>query len=158
MATTRIGAAIDALLALCRAAPGLAGVVIFDGPRVPHNARVTPAGLYLGARAVDDPAAEGDQDFAHLGARARDETFAIACTAEAFSGDTDMKVRRDRALALLAEVENLLRPTDTNPRAYTISEAVLYAHVAGGTRLVQRQTGNGAIASITFHITCRARI
>lgn len=158
MATTRIGAAIDALVVLCRAAPGLAGVVVFDGPRVTDNDLVNPDRLYIGASADDDPAAEGDQDFAHLGARARDETFAIACTAEAWSGDTDMKVRRDRALALLAEVENLLRPTDANPRAYTISESVLYAHIAGGMRLVQRQTGNGAIASITFHVTCRARI
>jgi hypothetical protein len=158
MATSTIPAALDALLALCRAAPGLAGVVVFDGPRITDNDLVNPDRLYIGASVDDDPAAEGDQDFAHLGARARDETYALACTAEAWSGDTDMAARRTRAFAILAAVEQLLRPTDTNPRAYTISETVLYAHIAGGLRLVQRQTGNGAVASVTFHVTCRARI
>jgi hypothetical protein len=154
MATSAAPAAIDALLAILGAAPGLAGVRVIDGPPgVNFTERLR---IYVGYAPGSDQAAEIQQAFANAGARRRDEDGLIACYAEARGGDKDMRLRRNQVFGLLAEVENALRGTDAAPEAPTLNGAVLWSEVTAGS-LVQSQE-NGAFAGLGFTVAYRARI
>lgn len=156
MATTsRVPAAIAALLDILRAAPELTDVTIVDGPAAVDftGRRRICVGWSPGA----DTAADLEQDFAYAGARRRDETFTIHCYAEARAGDTDMSLRRAAVFDLVAVVENVLRATDAAPEAPTLNGAVLWAHLTAGN-LAQVQTSNGALAGLAFTVSCQARI
>lgn len=155
MATSSIPAAVAALVSACQAAPALSGVKIFDGPRVTDNDLVNPDRLYVGDSVDAEPAVVGEQDFAQLGGQTRDETFSIVLTAEAWKGDPDMAARRSRAFAMMAAVENLLRPPAGD---MTLAGTVLWAHVAGGIAVDQTQSDRGSVCSVTFRVACRARI
>lgn len=155
MATSRVGAAIDALVAVLRAAPALEGVTVVDGPAVTNVTERRR--LYVGWSPTADQAAEIAQDFASAGARRRDEDFSINCYAETRSGDKDMALRRTAVFDLLAAVEVALRATDAQPEAPTLGGTVLWAHVSAGA-LVQEQNPDGAMAMIPFTVTCRARL
>lgn len=155
MATSRAGEAIDALLVILRAAPGLADAEVIDGPpAVNYTARRR---LYVGWAPGADQAADISQEFAYAGARRRDEEFTVSCYAEVRAGDKDMALRRTAVFELLAEVEDALRATDAAPEAPTLNGAVLWAHLTTGS-LTQVQTENGALAGLEFTVACRARI
>lgn len=155
MATSRVPAAIDALLAILRAAPGLEGVSIVDGaPAVNLTDRQR---IYVGWQPNGESAVELSQDFAGAGARTRDEAFTISCYAESRSGDTDKAaLHRDRVFALVGEVEIALRATDAAPTAPTLNGTVQWAHLTAGN-LTQEQNA-GTHAGLGFSVTCRARI
>ncbi|MGW9437935.1 hypothetical protein [Streptomyces sp. NPDC055607] len=156
MATTsRVPAAVDALLAILGAAPGLDGVLVLDGP--PWTNLTGTERIYVGWQPSEAPAVSLTQDFSAAGARTRDEEFTIHCYAEAWSGSTDMQPRRARAFELVAVVEQALRATDTAPEAPTLNGTVLWAHITSGD-LAQDQTTEGARAGIPFAVSCRARI
>lgn len=154
MATSRAGAAIDALLSILRAAPALADVAVVDGP--PSTNVTGLRRLYVGWSPSADQAADISQTFASAGARRRDETFSIACYLEVRSGDKDMAAKRSAAFALLATVEEALRATGASPDAPTLGGTVLWAELTAAG-LAQEQ-GQGALAGIPFTVTCRARI
>ncbi|WP_338699196.1 hypothetical protein V2W30_22665 [Streptomyces sp. Q6] len=155
MATSRAGAAIDALLAILRAAPGLSDAEVIDGPSaVNYTSRRR---LYIGWAPGADQAAEIQQEFASVGARTRDEDFTITCHAEVRAGDKDMALRRAAVFELLAQVEDALRATDAAPEAPTLNGTVLWAHLTAGS-LTQEQTPDGAQAGLVFTVSCRARI
>jgi hypothetical protein len=153
--TSRIPAAIDGLVSALRAAPALDGVVVFDGPppRDLTDRDLVAVGWQLGG----DSSAEMTQDFASAGARTRDETFAVACWLEAWTGDIDVGLRRARAFVLLGAVEEVLRGTNSNPTAPTLGGAVLWAHLTQAS-LLQQNTQDGVRVGIAFTVTCRARI
>lgn len=155
MATSRVPAAVDALLAILGAAPGLDGVLVLDGP--PWQNFTGQERIYVGWQPSEAPAVTLAQDFNAAGARTRDEEFTINCYAEAWSGGTDMQPQRARVFELVAVVEAALRATDAAPEAPTLSGTVLWAHVTSGD-LAQDQTTDGARASIPFAVSCRARI
>ncbi|MFE0875353.1 hypothetical protein ACFW4X_10795 [Streptomyces smyrnaeus] len=155
MATSRAGAAIDALLSILRAAPALADVAVVDGP--PTQNLTKGKRLYVGWSPASDQAADITQSFASAGARRRDEDFSIACYLEVRSGDTDMAAKRASAFTLLAAVEDVLRATDSAPEAPTLDGTVLWSQLTAAG-LDQDQTQNGALAGIPFTVTCRARI
>jgi hypothetical protein len=155
MATSRIPAAIDALVSILRAAPALAGVQVVDGP--PTIDQADADHVYVGWQTGADTAAELTQDFNAAGARTRDENFDILCEVDAWTGDSDVKTRRDRAFALLGVVEDALRATGANPTAPALNGAVLWAHLTQGS-LVQQNTPSGVRVGVTFRIACRARI
>ncbi|MEU9789109.1 hypothetical protein AB0E27_00545 [Streptomyces sparsogenes] len=154
MPTSRVPAAVDALLEILRAAPALADVRIVDGP--PATNLTEPKQLFIGWQPDADAAVALEQDFASAGARTRDESFEIACYAETRSGDKDMALQRGAVFALVAAVETALRATDAAPTAPTLNGTVLWAQLAtGNLRQVQSE---GTVVGLAFTITCRARI
>ncbi|MFE5079963.1 hypothetical protein [Streptomyces mirabilis] len=154
MMTSRVPAAVDALLAILRAAPALAEVAIVDGPEALNYAQLRR--LYVGWRPDGEAAVSLQQEFNAAGARTRNEAFAITCYAEARAGDKDMKARRDEVFALVGEVETALRATGAAPTAPTLNGTVLWAHLTAGD-LTQLQA-EGSIAGLGFTVTCQARI
>jgi hypothetical protein len=155
MATSAVPAAVDALLAILRAAPALAEVRIVDGP--PSVNLTERHRIYVGWSPGAEQAVDITQDFASAGARTRDEDFGIACYAETRTGDKDMALRRAKAFELLAAVEDALRATNDVPTAPTLDGTVQWAHLTAGS-LVQEQSDGGALAGLAFTVTCRARI
>lgn len=156
MATTsRVPAAVDALLAILRAAPALADARVYDGP-VSTNL-TDRSRIYIGWSPSSDQAVEIVQDFAAAGARTRDEEFSIACYAETRAGDKDMSLRRTKVFELLAAVEDALRATDAMPDAPTLGGAVLWSHLTAGN-LNQEQNNDGTLAGLQFTVRCHARI
>lgn len=155
MATSAVPAAIDALLAILRAAPGLSEVLIVDGPAAVNL--TDRHRIYVGYAPGAEQSVDIEQDFASAGARTRDENFTIACYAESWAGDRDMALRRTRVFELLAAVEDALRATDAAPEAPTLNGSVQWAQLSAGS-LVQEQNSDGALAGLPFTVACRARI
>lgn len=154
MQTSRVPAAVDALLAILRAAPALADVRIIDGPE-PTNLTERDM-VFVGWQPGADAAVGLQQQFAYAGARGRDEEFEIACYAETRAGDKDMALRRTRVFELVGAVETALRATDAAPTAPTLNGTVLWAHLTTGN--LQQGQSEGSIAGLAFTVTCRARI
>jgi hypothetical protein len=152
--TSRVPAAVDALLTILRAAPGLADVLIIDGPATTNLTSLRH--VFVGWSPSGDAAVGLQQAFNAAGARTRDEAFEITCYAEARAGDTDMKARRDEVFALVGEVETALRATNETPTAPTLLGTVLWAHLTAGD-LTQVQS-DGSLAGLAFTVTCQARI
>lgn len=155
MATSAVPAAIDALLAILRAAPALAEVRVIDGP--PGVNLTERHRIYVGYSPGAEQAVEIQQSFASAGARRRDEDASIACYAETRGGDTDMSLRRTKIFELLAAVEEALRATDAAPTAPTLNGAVLWSELTAGS-LVQEQGDKGTLAGLSFTVAYRARI
>lgn len=154
MATSRVPAAVDALLAILQASAGLSGVSIVDGPPTTNLSDLDH--IFIGYQPSAESSVQLAQNFNAAGARTRDEDFTIACYAESRSGDTDMQSRRARCFALVAAVEEALRATDAAPTAPTLNGTVLWSHLTTGN-LLQGQS-QGAQAGLNFTIACRARI
>lgn len=154
MATSRVPAAVDALLTILQASSALSGATIVDGPPTTNLSDLDH--VFVGYQPNAEASVQLAQDFNSAGARTRDEDFTIACYAESRSGDTDMQARRSRAFALVAAVEEALRATDAAPTAPTLSGTVLWAHLTTGN-LLQGQSA-GAQAGVEFTVSCRARI
>lgn len=155
MATSAVPAAVDALLAILSAAPGLTKVRVVDGP--PTTNLTSPDWLFVGFQPSAEVAVSLTQEFAAAGARTRDEDFDVLCYIECRAGGTDMAARRRRAFEVLAEVENALRATATAPTAPTLNGTVLWAHLAAGD-VQQVQSSEGALVGLPFTVRCRARI
>lgn len=154
MATSRVPAAIDALLTILRASAALTDVSIVDGPPTTNLSDLDH--VFVGYQPNAEASVTLAQDFNSAGARTRDEQFTIGCYAESRSGDTDMQARRARCFTLVAAVEDALRATGAVPTAPTLNGTVLWAHVTTGN-LLQGQSA-GAQAGVEFTISCRARI
>ncbi|WP_060952396.1 hypothetical protein [Streptomyces hygroscopicus] len=154
MATSAVPAAVDALLAILRAAPALADVLVVDGP--PSVNLTDRRVVYVGWQPGGEAAVTLEQDFASAGARTMDETFEISGYAEVRSGDKDMADRRRAVFELVAAIETALRATDANPTAPTLNGTVLWSHLTTGN-LAQIQS-EGSLAGLAFVIACRARI
>ncbi len=106
MTTSRIPAAIDAIVASLTAA----GLLVWDGPVVTQNFKSAVFIGYDGAEDNSDyKSVVGTQDWAALGAKRRSEKFSITCAAVALWGGTDTKTGRDMAYALLDTVGTTLR-------------------------------------------------
>ncbi|MGW6743785.1 hypothetical protein ACWGDX_24205 [Streptomyces sp. NPDC055025] len=155
MAASRVPAAVDALLAILRAAPVLADILIVDGP--PSTNFTERQRIYVGYQPNGGGSAVAlTQSFSSAGARTRDENFSIVCYAESRSGDKDMALHRGAVFDIFAAVEVALRATDAAPEAPTLNGTVQWAHLTAGD-LVQ-DTDSGSLAGLGFTVTCRARI
>lgn len=159
MATSRVPAAVAALLEILRAAPGLtapdAPVRIVDGP--PATNLTERDVLYVGWQPSGDNAVGLVQDFNSAGARTRDEQFVIAGYVESRGGDKDMSLRRDRVFEILSAVETELRATSAETMLPTLNGTVLWAHLTAGD-LFQHQSSDGPLAGLNFSVSCMARI
>lgn len=155
MATSAVPAAVDALLAVLAGPCATAKVSLRDGPLTTNVDDVDL--LFVGYTPDTDIAVTAQQDFAYAGARRRDETFQIACYAEARSGDATMQARRARVYEIAALVETALRATNDAPTAPALNGTVLWAGVATGD-LRQLQGPETCTAGLTITIGCKARI
>ena len=140
---------------ILRAADGLTGVDVLDGPPVDDIA--TSDFLAVGWPGSDEQAAESVQDFNSAGARTRDEDFTIASVIDVWSGDDGFATVRERAFGILAVVEQAVRATGANPEAPTLNGAVMWAHLTR-TQLRQYFTDQGARVALGFTVSCHARI
>lgn len=155
MATSAVPGAIDALLAILRAAPALSEVQVLDGP--PVGDQSAHDYVAVGWQPDSEEAVQLEQTFNAAGARTRDEDFAILCWVDTWTGDSEVRARRLRAFELLGVIESAIRASGPNPTAPTLDGAVLWAHVTAGT-LKQANTNDGVRAGIAFTVSCRARI
>ncbi|WP_406056229.1 hypothetical protein OG462_09085 [Streptomyces sp. NBC_01077] len=154
MVTSRVPAAVAALLDILRAAPSLADVRIVDGP--PAVNLTERDLLYVGWQPNGESAVQLTQDFNAAGARTRDEAFVIAGYVESRGGDKEMSIRRDRVFEILGTVETELRATNTATTAPTLNGTVLWSHLTAGD--LHQEQKEGSLAGLNFSVTCRARI
>ncbi|MFJ1964898.1 hypothetical protein [Streptomyces massasporeus] len=154
MLTSRVPAAVDALLEILRDRPALEDVAVVDGPS-PVNT-TTRRRIHIGWSPTAESAVGLQQSFNGAGARTRDEALTITGYAEARIGDKDMKLARDQVFALVGEIEQALRASDAEPEAPTLRGTVLWAHLTTGD-LLQSVT-EGSVAGVEFTVTCQARI
>lgn len=155
MATSRVPAAIDALLEILGNAAGLSGVEVIDGP--PTGDMSATEFVAVGWQPDSDESALLAQTFAYAGARTRDEQFSISCWIDTWTGDSDVRSRRVRAFELLGVIETAIRASGANPEAPTLDGAVLWSEFTAGV-LKQANTDQGVRAGIAFSVGCRARI
>lgn len=154
MATTsRVPAAMDALLAIVQAL-ALADVKVADGPSAVNL--TDRHRIHIGWQPGAESAASLQQQWNAAGARTRDESFAIPCYAESRGGDKDMAVRRRKVFEMVAAVEAALRATNDAPVAPTLNGTVLWSELTVGDLF--QSHAEGAIAGLSFTISCRARI
>ena len=155
MATTsRVPAALEALLAILRALPALEAVRIVDGQEAVNL--TDRHRIHVGWSPSAESAVTLQQEWNGAGARTRDEVFFIACYAESRGGDKDMALRRAKVFELVAAVEQALRATNEAPEAPTLDGTVLWSEVTTGDLF--QSHAEGAIAGLAFTIACRARI
>lgn len=152
MATSTIPAAIDALLTALRASEDLADPVkVVDGyPRF----RITNIDL-VSVGGKDEPVASGEQTPAALGGQRREERYSLAVYCSSSRGGEDQKTVRDRAFALMAAVEDVLRADGT------LGGVVRFAQVGGGITLLETDADTapaGVFAEVGFLVDVQARI
>lgn len=143
-------AAIDALVAVLKAAPSMAGVGLKDGPRV--EADWTDAVITVGYRDEENNGTSAEAQLANegLGVQPDREHFDILCAASALNGDAEQvaTVRR-RAYELLSIVGGVLAADKT------LGGVVMSASIGEHT-LRQDQTSAGAAATVLFTVSCDA--
>lgn len=167
MATTKVAAVIEAAVDAIRALPGYrdpddtttAGIPVHDGPAYEVAGDNEPVWLCIGWSGDDggDESATSSQSTASLGGYQRDEAGTIACLVEARSGDGSqdaIRTVRTEALAVVADVEDLLR---TSPTVGLSQAWMRWAEVGGRTTLAQ-DMAEGARIRVAFEINYRARI
>lgn len=159
MATSAVPAVIDYLVTTFTASAALGGatpaVTVYDGPAVTDES--SQLELFVG---VDDPDAPGaptaataTQAWVGSGTRVRDEMFDVHLTAVAWSGDTDMRTTRVAAMGIVAAVETVVRADAS------LGGLVLMVNPGvTGVTLRQNQVAAGVVASVSFAISCHARI
>ncbi|MFH9012539.1 hypothetical protein ACH4C6_14260 [Streptomyces sp. NPDC017943] len=154
MLTSRVPAAVDALLAILRDRPALAQVAIVDGPSAVNT--TDKRRIHIGWSPSGESAVALQQAFNAAGARTRDEALTITGYAEARVGEKDMKIARDQVFALVGEIEQALRASGAEPEAPTLRGTVLWAHLTTGD--LQQYVSDGSVAGVEFTVTCQARI
>lgn len=158
MATSRVPAALDALLTILRAAPGLndpdSPVRIVDGP---SSVNFTERDIvYIGWQPTGESAVSIQQAFNAAGARTRDEDFVIAGYIESRAGDKDAALRRSRVFEILGVIEMELRASNAFPEAPTLNGTVQWAHLTAGD--LHQEQRDGSLAGLNFSVSCFARI
>lgn len=150
--TSRAPAVIDALVALCQAAPALSGVKVHDGPQVTSSPLKAVVCIGWDGDEDNDQAVEAQQEWAAIGQKAKNETLQITCAAIAWNGGTVTKSARDRAYALVGAVEDALR---ADP-ALDFPPPTVVAMATGNA--FQRQVSDGVQCRVTFTVAVQTRI
>ena len=143
MTSSSIPRAIDGLIANLKADKSMAAVTIIDG-----QPTIDLPGDYVAIGFVDDasPSISGSQDPTALGNLRREEKYTIACEVSSWVGSTIMKTARDRAFAILGNVERVVRADGT------LNGAVIFADFGSSIDVSQVQTTNGAVVTILFSV------
>lgn len=146
--SSRVPAAIDALVTAFEAADELTGVTVWDGPQV---SKATPQEMLTVAYSGEetDSDAEATSIPEGLGGGADRETFTIRCAAGVLRGTTDMAAARRRAYEIVALAGTVIA---RDPR---LGGCVMRARIASHS-LRTDQTSSGAQAIVIFGIDCDA--
>lgn len=152
MATSRAPAVVDALVALCEAAAALDGVTIHDGPQPTSDPLKAVVCIGWDGDEDNDLAVETSQEWAGLGALAKDESLLVTCAAVAWHGETTTKPVRDSAYAMVAAVEDALRADPS----LGFAPPTVVAMATGNA--YQQQAGGGAQCRVVFTIAIKTRI
>lgn len=120
---------------------GDAGTFLMVGWEDPDNDRATSA--------------TGQQKWAGIGAKARDEEGTITCLVIAWDGNNDFPAARAAVRAATDGVEALLR---ADPKLDGTIPALMWVGYGTNTELRQWLSDQGAVATCTFDIAFRARI
>ena len=132
-----------------------ADVIVVDGDIVTGD-----VGTFL-MIGWDDPdndratAATGQQKWAGLGAKARDEEGTVTCLAVALDGNNALATARATAKAVTDIVENTLR---ADPNLAGTVLGLMWTGYGARTELRQWLSDQGAVCTITFEIAFKARI
>lgn len=152
-------AVYDLIGALVEQLPGAVpdGVVVYDG--FPTGEGYAAEWVLIG---VEDPMIRGaatsattQQEWASIGANAREETGEITCAASSWNGNADPKLARARVAEITSSIEMYLRENyDLGLSQY----AALWTGYGSRTALRQAQDDKGAEALVVFTIAFTARI
>jgi hypothetical protein len=146
--SSKLPAAMDALVAHLQAWPGLVGVTVRDGPST-SQATVQEI-VSVGWTGGDgDTGGESTLLTEGLGGAVDREQITIRCIAVVLRGGDDISGARERAYELLSEAGAAIA-ADRN-LANTVMRAWISSH-----SLTQDQTGGGAQAAVTFDVSCDA--
>ncbi|HWU24080.1 MAG TPA: hypothetical protein VN088_21270 [Nocardioides sp.] len=152
-APSRVPELVDAFVAALTASADLAGVKVVDGPLVTDSAATE--WVFVGYDA--DPQGEyatasTTQQWAGLGAKAKNEDIQLTCAVLVRKGATAVKPCRDRTFALFAAVEAVVRADPAlglpPPTVCSISE----------TNFHTEQTDKGVQGRMPFILSCSTRI
>ncbi len=138
-----VPAMLNALLDAFGAHPNLRGVHVWDGPPLPSSDQDQ---LAVGGVGSDRDDSAVTSTFTNSGLGRRTETLDVACRILCWTGDTDMRPRRERAYALLAAADGALA-TDR-----TLGGLVARTRLGDTVTLAQNQTESGAEAVLDFTI------
>lgn len=146
--TSKLPAAIDALVAILTTAEGLNGVTVRDGASV-SQARVMEI-VSVGYTGTDG---ENDADATlmteGMGGNPDREQLTIRCVAAVLKGGTDLAAARKRAYELFTAAGTAIAANRT------LNGAVMRAMVSAHS-LTHGQIDQGAQAVITFTVSCDA--
>ncbi len=136
-------AVLDALLAAFRAHPALLDVRVWDGPPPPSSEQDQ---LSVGGVGTDRDDSAVASTFTSAGLGRRTETIDVSCRILCWTGDTEMRPRRERAYALLATTDGALAVDRT------LGGLVARTRLGDTVTLAQNQTEDGAEAVLDFTI------
>jgi len=152
-APSRVPELIDAVVAALQASADLGGVRIVDGPLVTDSA----ASDWVFVGYDGDPDGEfattsTTQQWAGLGAHAKNEDILLTCAILVRRGSTDVKPCRSRVFQIFAAVEAAVRADPAlglpPPTVCSISETSFHTE----------QTTNGVQGRMPFTLACSTRI
>lgn len=153
MSTSQIPAVLDALIATVTAAVA-STTLVYDGPRVTAESSADSVVIGDDMDARNETAVLSNQSWAALGNQSRDELVDVPCAILSSSGDArDVKVVRDRAFAILAQIEGALRVTPSQGGA-----AVLWTEVTDFSYTAIQDAATGITAWVRFTVHARCRI
>ena len=143
MATTQLGSVIDALQSVFQAAVG-AAVPVYDGAPISSSADTVLVLVGHDGNDEVDTKNYAEQVWGNLATTTRYERGTVVCVAISQSGDTDLEVHRDAALALVTSCATALRSD------LTLGGVVMSAQLATeGIRQLQNTAGAGVVAEFT---------
>ncbi|MFB7736169.1 hypothetical protein ACFC08_17645 [Streptomyces sp. NPDC056112] len=152
-APSRVPELIDALVAALQASPDLKGVKVVDGPLITDSA--ANDWVYVGFDADPEaiaPTASTTQEWAGLGALAKNEDIQLTCAVLVRRGPTDVRACRVRAFEVFGAVEAVVRADPSlglpPPTVCSISEHTIHTE----------QTDRGIQGRMPFTLSCKTRI
>lgn len=115
---TRVPQVIDGLLAILGDRAALADVQILDGPALSVD-QLESDSIAVAPGTPDQPGIYvGYEEQTSLGRSSYVETVEVAIAIASYSGESDMKARRDRCTELLAELQATLVENQTRAEAW----------------------------------------
>lgn len=146
--TSTVPAAINGLVAVFKAADGLSGVTVLDGPAIASQAALKV--LAVGWTSVmGEVAVEAQSAPDALGGRRSEEEYTVRCTVAVLSGSTGVGAARESAYGIFGAA------CDAVGQDQRLGGAVMRAYV-GGHSLVPEQTDRGMQINLTFEVNVEA--
>lgn len=156
MADSRVPATVLALYNVVKAAPALTSasppVNVWDGPVVTGDPTDSVFIGYDGDPEGEFASVVGDEEWAGLGAKARDEQFEVVCSIVTLAGDGDIAAARARIYALFAGVTGVLR---VDP---SLGQAPPFVAAVKSPQLFIDPTPQGLQPRLVFHVAVKTRI